>query len=143
MKTKVFLLSVLMIGFFAINVQAQKLKVPTTPKVPELPQMQIPGEDFSKDLLKALDPGTGLGISPDKLLKLNKGNGDFVNNVMGILGGSGSDSDKLNLLNKKKDERKDFIEQLLGKGKAGEYYKLAKKQLQKLQTKYAIAKLFM
>jgi len=143
MKTKTFLLSILMLGFFAINVQAQKLKIPTVPKVPEQLQMQIPGKDFSKDLLKALDPGTGLGISPDKLLKLNKGNGNFVNNIMGILGGSGSDSDKLNLINKEKDERKDFIEKLLGKGKAGEYYKLVKKQLQKLQTKYALAKLFM
>jgi hypothetical protein len=158
MKAKVFLLSVFLIGFLAINVHAQKLKAPTVPKiseqpqmqktptlpkVPELPKMQIPSKDFSKDLLKALNPGTGLNVSPDKLLKLKKGNTNFVNSVMGVLGGSGSDSDKLNQINKKKDERKGFIEELLGKSKAGVYFSLAKKQVEKLKTKYALAKLFM
>ena len=146
MKQKFFFLSFLLAGIFAMNVHAQNLKVPTTPsavKTVVAPDMSIPGPDFSKDLLKALNPGTGLNISPDKLLKLNKGNSDFVGKIMDVLGGSGSDSEKLNLFNSKKKEHKDFVEQLLGKSKAGDYYKIVKKQLEKLSTKYAIAKLFM
>ncbi len=149
MKQKIILLSFLLTSIFSLSVQAQSLKVPT--KVPvsttniqtAVPDMKIPGPDFSKDLLKALSPGKGLGISPDKLLKLNNGNSNFVGKVMDILGGSGSNSDKLNLFNSKKAEHKDFIEKLLGKSKAAEYYKVVKKQLEKLSTKYAIAKLFM
>ena len=137
MKTKTIFLSVLLVGFLMINVQAQVI-----PDVSEQ-NIEMPDKDFSKDILNALNQGDKLGLSPDKLLKLNNSNKSYVNDVTEIMGGLGSESDKLEKIGIKKKEREDFIGKLLGKSKAGEYFGLVKKQIEPLLTKYKLAKLFL
>ena len=44
----------------------------------------------------------------DKLLKLNNSNKSYVNDVTEIMGGLGSESDKLEKIGIKKKEREDF-----------------------------------
>ena len=144
MKRKLFFLSLLLGIFSSISIQAQ-IKMPEVSNVSDVAneQLKVPDGDFSKDLLNALNQGDKLGLSADKLLKLNNGNKSFVNNLTGILGGSGSDSDKLEQIGIKNKEREDFIEKLLGESKAKDYYKLAKEQIDKLKTKYQLAKIFL
>jgi len=141
MKRKTIILSILLAGFFAINVNAQ-INVPNVSAVSKK-DIKMPDKDFTKDILSALNQGDKLGLSPDKLLKLNNGNKSYVNDVMGLMGGLGSESDKLEKLGIKKKERENFIEKLLGKSKAGKYYELVKKKVEPLLTKYKFAKLFM
>lgn len=141
MKQKALFLTLLLMGFFVLSSNAQ-LKIPSSKDIKKVEEAAS-NKDFSKDILKALDPGSGLDISPDKLLQLQKGNKSFVGDIMGILNGSGSEDEKMSLINKKQDERKDFIENLLGEGKAAKYYGLVKKQVEPLLNKYKLAKLFM
>ncbi len=141
MKQKTLFLSIILMSFLAINVQAQ-IKIPDVSDVSKQ-DIEMPDKDFTKDILNALNQGDKLGLSPDKLLKLNNSNKSYVNDVMGVLGGLGSDSDKLEKIGIKKKEREDFIENLLGKSKAGDYYTLVKKQIEPLLTKYKLAKLFL
>lgn len=141
MKQKTIILSILLAGFLAINIQAQ-IKMPTVSNVSKT-KIEMPDKNFSKDILNALNQGDKLGLSPDKLLKLNNKNKSLVNNAMSIFGGSGSESDKLEKFGIKKKERDNFIENLLGKSTAGKYYGLVKKKIEPLITKYKMAKLFM
>lgn len=142
MKRLTFLLSFLLLGFIAINTQAQ-IKMPKSVDVSNIDPSNVPDTDFSKDLLKALSPHKSLGLSPDKVLKLTNNNKSFVDKALGVLNGSGSDSEKQNKLGILQNNRKDFIENLLGEGKAAQYYKLAKTQIEPLAKKYAMAKLFL
>lgn len=141
MKQKTLLLIFLVMGVFVMNSNAQ-LKIPSSKDIKKVEEAAS-NKDFAKDILKALDPGSSLDISPDKLLQLQKGNKNFVGDLMGILNGSGSEDEKMSLIGKKQDERKDFIENLLGEGKAAKYYGLVKKQVEPLLNKYKLAKLFM
>ena len=140
MKQKTLFLTLLIMGVFVITSNAQ-LKIPSSKDIKKVEEAAS-NKDFAKDILKALDPGSSLDISPDKLLQLQKGNKSFVGDVMGILNGSGSEDEKMSLIGKKHDERKDFIENLLGEGKAAKYYSLVKKQVEPLLGKYKLAKLF-
>ena len=147
MKRKTIILSILLAGFFAINVHAQ-IKVPSVSDVPDVSDVskqdiKMPDKDFTKDILNALNQGDKLGLSPDKLLSLNNKNKSLVNDALSIFGGSGSESDKLAKFGIKKQERDDFIEKLLGKSTAGKYYGLVKKKIEPLLDKYKLAKLFM
>jgi hypothetical protein len=141
MKKLTFLLSFLFLGFIAVNTQAQ-IKLPKSVDVNKMNQ-SLPDGDFTKDILKALSPDKSLGLSPDKLLKLTDNNKSFVDKALGVLNGSGSEEEKNNKLGVLQNDRKDFIEKLLGESKASEYYGLVKKQVQPLVTKYAMAKFFM
>ncbi len=141
MKQKTIILSILLAGFFAINVQAQ-IKMPSVSDISKS-NIEMPDKDFTKDILNALNQGDKLGLSPDKLLKLNNKNKSLVNDAMSIFGGSGSESDKLEKFGIKKKERDNFIENLLGKSKAGKYFELAKNKIEPLMAKYKMAKLFM
>lgn len=100
-------------------------------------------EQFSKDFLDALTPDTDLGLGADVLEKLNGKNKSFVDDVVGILGGGGSNNDMLEKIGLKKKEKDDFIQKLLGEGNAGKYYSSIKKKVESFKTKYKVAKMFM
>jgi len=144
MKRKTIILSILLAGFLAINTQAQ-IKIPSASDVSDVSKQNInmPDKDFTKDILSALNQGDKLGLSPDKLLKLNNSNKSYVNDILATVGGSGSESQIMEAIGIKKKKREDFIEKLLGKSKAGKYYGLVKKQVEPLLSKYKLAKLFM
>ncbi|WP_167619224.1 hypothetical protein [Maribellus sediminis] len=142
MKKCIFLLSFVFVLFISNSVSAQ-IQVPT--KAIETDKSLLDDftdSDFSKDILKALDPGKSF-TSPDKLLKLLGNNKDYVSNILGVVNGSGTEDEKTTKINALQSERKDFIENLLGEGKAADYYKLIKNNIEPLTKKYKLAKLFL
>ncbi|HPE77104.1 MAG TPA: hypothetical protein PLC80_13510 [Draconibacterium sp.] len=142
MKEKMFFIIVLMVGLAAVNVNAQSLKIP---KVDGANTLVLPADKagFEKDFLSALDPGTDLGISADKLGKLATKNKSFVGDVMTIMGGKGTDNEKLAKIGLKNTDLTKFATELLGSGTAGKYFEKVQKQLGPLRTKYNLAKLLM
>ena len=106
MKIKTIILGIFILGFSVISVQAQ-IKIPDASAVSNVPteQLKVPDADFSKDILKALNPGDKLEISPDKLLKLGNKNKSFVNDILSTVGGSGSQSEIMEAIGVKKKER--------------------------------------
>ncbi len=142
MKSRILILSVLLIGLVTINVSAQ-VKLPGS--VNDITKLGLPEdkEQFSKDFLDALTPDSDLGLGADVMEKLNGKNKSFVDDVVGILGGGGSNDDMLEKIGLKKKEKDDFIQQLLGDSGAGKYYSSIKKKVESFQTKYKIAKMFM
>ncbi len=142
MKSRILILSLLLIGLVTNNVNAQ-VKLPGS--VNDLTKLGLPEdkEQFSKDFLDALTPDSDLGLGADVMEKLNGKNKSFVDDVVGILGGGGSNDDMLEKISLKKKEKDDYIQQLLGDSGAGKYYSSIKKKLESFQTKYKIAKMFM
>jgi len=142
MMKKMYVLSFLLIAFAAANLQAQNLKMP---KLPDAGSLVLPADKagFEKDFLAALDPGTDLGISADNLGKLSNKNKSFVSDVMGILGGTGSDNDKLAKIGVKNSDLTKFATGLLGGSTAGKYLDKVKKQMGPFKTKYNLAKLML
>jgi hypothetical protein len=142
MKKLIFLLSIFTIVLFSNNLYAQ-IQLPTSVKDADKTMNQdIPDGDFSSAILKALNPGKSF-TSPDKLLKLLGNNKDYVANILDVADGSDLDDEKMAKVDALKSERKDFIEQLLGEGKAADYYKLVKDQIEPLTKKFKLAKLFL
>ena len=137
-----FFMACLMVGFLAVNVHAQSLKIP---KVDGANTLVLPADKagFEKDFLAALDPGTDLGISADNLGKLATKNKSFVGDVMNIMGGKGTDNEKLAKIGLKNTDLTKFATELLGSGTAGKYFEKVQKQLGPLRTKYNLAKLLM
>jgi hypothetical protein len=137
-----FFMACLMVGFLAVNVHAQSLKIP---KVDGANTLVLPADKagFEKDFLAALDPGTDLGISADNLGKLATKNKSFVGDVMNIMGGKGTDNEKLTKIGLKNTDLTKFATELLGSGTAGKYFEKVQKQLGPLRTKYNLAKLLM
>ncbi len=142
MIRKMFFMACLMVGFLAVNVHAQSLKIP---KVDGANTLVLPADKagFEKDFLAALDPGTDLGISADNLGKLATKNKSFVGDVMNIMGGKGTDNEKLAKIGLKNTDLTKFATELLGSGTAGKYFEKVQKQLGPLRTKYNLAKLLM
>lgn len=132
----------LMIGFITVNVYAQSLKIP---KVTDASTLVLPSDKagFEKDFLAALDPGNDLGISAENLGKLATKNKSFVGDVMNIMGGKGSDNEKLAKIGLKNADVTKYITDLLGEGTAGKYFEKIQKQMGPLRTKYKLAKLLM
>lgn len=141
MKKITILFSIVLIGLISLNTQAQ-IKMPKAASSLSK-DVNLPTDALSSELVKALKPSKGLDISADKLLKLEDNNKSYVNDLMGIFGGSGSDDEKETLALGKQKERKNFVSKLLGDGKATKYYKLIKPQVQPLIKKYALAKFLM
>ncbi|WP_340112752.1 hypothetical protein [Maribellus mangrovi] len=142
MKKCISLLSFLMIVLISNNLYSQTM-VPTGLREIDRPLIDnVSDNEFSKDILKALDPGKSF-TSPDKLMKLLGNNKDFVGNILEAVNGSGTEEDKMAKVDALKSQRKDFIEQLLGEGKAADYYKLVKDQIEPLTKKFKLAKLFL
>lgn len=142
MIRKMFFMACLMVGFLAVNVHAQSLKIP---KVDGANTLVLPADKagFEKDFLAALDPGTDLGISADNLGKLATKNKNFVGDVMNIMGGKGTDNEKLAKIGLKNTDLTKFATELLDSGTAGKYFEKVQKQLGPLRTKYNLAKLLM
>lgn len=141
MKSMTYLLGFLFIFLISYQTQAQ-INIPKDIKVPGVSADQLPDADLTKDLLSALDPGTSF-TSPDKYAKLLGSNKDLVSSVLGVMNGSGSDDEKLAKVDALKSDQKDFVEQLLGEGKAADYYKKVKDKIEPLTAKYKLAKLFL
>lgn len=143
MKGKIILLSLLLISIFALNGNAQLNK--SLGNIGDVTKLGLPEdkEQFSKDFLSALTPDTDLGLGADVMEKLNGKNKSFVDDVVGILGGGGSNDDMLEKIGLKKKEKDDFIQKLLGEGNAGKYYSSIKKKVDSFKTKYKVAKMFM
>ena len=142
MKKTIVLINLLALLFIAANVQAQTLKVP---KIGDTASLTLPTDKagFAKDFLSSLDAGKDLGIPADKLLSLTGKNKSYVDDIVGILGGSGSNESKLSALTGKKTAWKSAVTTLLGESTAGKYFSKVDKQLGSLKLKYQVAKLFL
>ena len=142
MRKITVLFSTLLILLISTSLSAQ-IQVPTSVKNVDKSLIEnVADNDFSKEILKALDPGKSF-TSPDKLSKLLGNNKDFVGNVLGVMNGAGTEDEKMAKVDALKSDRKDFIEKLLGEGKAANYYKLVKTQVGPLTDKFKLAKLFL
>lgn len=141
MKKIAFLFAFLFVSLVSFQTQAQ-ISIPKDIKVPDVSTDQSADAGLTKDLLSAFDPGSSF-TSPDKYAKLLGSNKDLVSNVLGVMNGDGSDNDKLAKVDILKSNHKDFVEQLLGEGKAAEYYQKVKDKIEPLTTKYKLAKLFL
>ena len=138
MKQLTTLMSIAIICLLYLNTEAQ-IKMPKAAK--DLAKdMNVSSDVLSKELVKAINPGDALGISADKLLKLENNNKSYVNDLLEIFGGSACDTEKTAKAEAAQKERKDFVSSLLGEGKAAQYYKLIKPQVEPLIKKYALAK---
>lgn len=144
MIRKIFVLSLMLIGILSVNnVQGQSLKIPSVSDVTGTLNLPEDKKGFEKDFLAALDPGKDLGLSADILGKLATGNKGLVSGVMGIMGGKGSDNDKLSKILVKNTDWTKMVTGLLGDSKATKYLDLVKKQMGPFKTKYNLAKMFM
>jgi hypothetical protein len=145
MKAKNLFLIFLMAGILSLTGAGQTIKVPKASDVTNAANLVLPTDKaaFEKDFLKALDPGTDLGISADNITKLLGNNKSYVSEVMGILGGSDSNDSKLSKLTGKNKAWKSFATGLLGDSTAGKYFSKVDKQLQSFKSKYQVAKLFL
>jgi len=142
MIRKMFVLSLVLVAVFATNVIGQTVKMPA---VPGGNTLVLPADKagFEKDFLAALDPGKDLGISTENLGKLATKNKSFVSDIMGIMGGKGSDTDKLSKIGLKNTDLTSFVNGLLGASTAGKYLEKVKKQMGPFKTKYNLAKMFL
>lgn len=139
---KVNFLLVLMFGLFVVTNLNAQINIPKSLGDVDASKIEIPDSEATQQILKALDPGKGF-TSPDKYAKLLSGNKDLLSSVTDVMGGSGSEEDKLAKVDQLKGEHKDFVEELLGEGKATEYYRLIKKNIEPLSQKLKLAKLFL
>ena len=140
MIRKLFVISLVFVAVFATNVIGQTVKMPA---VPGGNTLVLPADKagFEKDFLAALDPGKDLGISTENLGKLATKNKSFVSDIMGIMGGKGSDTDKLSKIGLKNTDLTSFVNGLLGASTAGKYLEKVKKQMGPFKTKYNLAKI--
>lgn len=130
-------------GILSVSVQAQSLKIPSASDITGSLDLPKDKAGFEKDFLKALDPGKDLGLSTDMLGKLATGNKGLVSDVMGIMGGKGSDNDKLSKILLKNTDWTKMVTSLLGDSKAKKYLDLVTKQMGPFKQKYNLAKMFM
>ena len=143
MMKKMIFLSLLVVVVLSANVNGQSLKIPSASDVAGSLKLPEDKAGFEKDFLKALDPGKDLGISTDNLVKLAAGNKSLVSDVMSIMGGKGTDNDKLSKMLVKNTDWTKMVTGLLGNDKAGKYLDLVKKQMGPFKTKYNLAKLLL
>lgn len=141
MKRNVIIFSIMMLTVLTLSSQAQ-IKIPKTSDLNTSSVTNMLGDEVSKELLGALAPAKSLGLSSDIVSKLTNNNQSFVTKALGVIGGSGSDDDKILKVGALEKDRKDFVEKLLGEGKAAQYYGLVKDQVKPILTKYALSKFF-
>lgn len=142
MKRNVIFIGIIMLTVLAFSSQAQ-IKIPKTSDLNTSSLTDLAtNTDVSKELLGALAPDKSLGLSSDIISQLTKNNESFVSKALGVIGGSGSDDDKKEKIGALQKDRKDFVEKLLGEGKAAEYYKIAKAQAEPILKKYMLSKFF-
>lgn len=141
MKRNVIIFSIMMLTMLTLNSQAQ-FKIPKTSDLNTSSLTNLVDSDVSKDILGALSPAKSLGLSSDIVSKLTDNNNSFVSKALGIIGGAGTDDEKTKKIGILQKDRQDFIENLLGEGKAAQYYKIAKEQVTPILKKYALSKFF-
>lgn len=101
----------------------------------------LPEPDFKKDMLTAFDPGAGLNLSNDQRSELMGSNEAFLDNVIDIAGGPGTDTSKTIKINDMVSDRTKEMESLLGKDVMKKYRKQVKKAIKPYKRKYKLARL--
>ncbi|WP_296705127.1 hypothetical protein [Algoriphagus sp.] len=107
-------------------------------------KISIPSLDFKKDMLGVFAPDdSGLDIDNSKKDELRSANSEFLDQVISIANGDGSDEDKKkSILSLGKNQSSTFSK-ILGKDKAKSYKKSIKKKIRPFKTKYKIATLIL
>lgn len=141
MKQGVFVFCLVLALFTSGSLFAQ-IEIPKHIKSVEQSVPEDVGRNvFTKQILQALNPGENF-TSAEKLQQLLANNSQFVENVLQVSDSEIPEDEKNTAIDLLKTERSDFIETLLGKGKAAAYYKLAKSNIEPLTEKFKLAKLF-
>lgn len=112
------------------SAQAQKLNLPN------------PAE-FKTDMMGALIPSDDLGLDASQKKALKKQNESFLDNVIGIAKGEGSDTDKLSAIKGLSGQRKGDLNAIFDDKTLKEYKKKVKKQIKPFTRKYKLAKLIL
>ncbi len=120
------ILSVIIMGW-ALHAGAQKIG--------------LPQPDFKKDMLSAFDPGTDLGLNDNQRSELMGSNEAFLDKVVDIAGGPGTDTSKTIKINDMVSDRAKEMESLLGKDVMKKYRKQVKKAIKPYKRKYKLASL--
>ncbi|MCS5489047.1 MULTISPECIES: hypothetical protein [Algoriphagus] len=126
MKSKLFLLAIVGLFFFSFQAEAQ---------------VKLPKMDLSSQVLDILDNTKGLGLNSDQESKLKTNNKSFVDELMKITGGSGSDDDKKASILGLKDKRTKFLMDLLGNDLVKKYTGQILKGINPLKSKLGLAAL--
>jgi len=128
MKKPLNYLCLIVFAFISLTIQAQDIKLPS------------PG--FSKDLVSALKPSKGLGLSSGVSTAVEKENKSFASDVVGIMSGSGDDASKKLQINDRKKEREGVLGKAFGSDNALQSYKKdISKQIAPFKRKYKLASL--
>ncbi|MCU0399432.1 MAG: hypothetical protein MUE75_00270 [Algoriphagus sp.] len=104
-------------------------------------QVKVPGLDLSGQLLKILDNTSGLNLSGDQSTKLKADNKSFVDQLLKITNGSGSDDEKKKGILGLKEKRSNFLTSLLGQALAQKYLGNVTKGINPLKSKLGLAAL--
>ena len=107
----------------------------------EAQKIGLPQPDFKKDMLTAFDPGADLGLNDDQRMELMERNNTFLDKVIDIAGGPGTDTSKMIKINDMVSDRGEDMESLLGKDAMKKYKKKVKKSIKPYKSKYKLAKL--
>ena len=126
-----FLSAFLFMFLLAFAVQAQ---------VPSIPKAGI--DPLNSQVVSILDSNaSGLGLTGDQTTKLKANNKSFVNDLMKIAGGSGSDDSKKTSILGLKDKRLKFLTDLMGNELTQKYLGNVVKAINPLKSKLGLAAL--
>lgn len=126
MKIKFLFLAILGVLFLSTSVDAQ---------------VKVPGLDLSGQLLKILDNTSGLNLSGDQSTKLKADNKSFVDQLLKITNGAGSEDEKKKGILGLKEKRSNFLTTLLGQALAQKYLGNVTKGINPLKSKLGLAAL--
>jgi len=101
----------------------------------------LPEPDFKKDMLFAFEPGMDLGLNDNQRSELMERNAQFLDEVVDIAGGPGTDTSKMIKINDMVSDREGVMENILGKDTMKKYRKQVKKAMKPYKGKYKLARL--
>ena len=128
MKRPLNYLCFIVFAFMSLTIQAQDIK--------------LPSPDFSTDLVSALKPDKGLGLSSGVSSAVEKENKSFASDVVGIMSSSDDDASKKLKISDRKKEREGVLGKAFGSDTALESYKKdISKQIKPFKRKYKMATL--
>lgn len=131
MNATKFLSAFLFLLFFAFAAQAQ------IPKVPN-----VGSDALSSQVLSILDNSSSdLNLTGDQTSKLKANNKSFVNDLMKVVGGSGSDDSKKSSILGLKNKRLKFLTDLMGNELAQKYLGKVVSGINPLKSKLGLAAL--
>ncbi|MDX5339869.1 MAG: hypothetical protein LPK25_12625 [Cyclobacteriaceae bacterium] len=131
MKNLNFISAFFFFFLLAASVQAQIPKVPATGSA----------SDISSQLLSILDNTSGLNLTGDQTTKLKSNNKSFVDQLMKITGGSGTEDAKKSSILNLKNNRTKFLTDLLGSDLTQKYMGNVLKAIGPLKSKLGLAAL--